>query len=118
MSKLQDHVWESSKRDTRNSFRCTHWLCDTVNDVFGSGTVDVTSRITSVFSDASFVVARSDAKLAFEDYRWAYKIGSSGVVFGWMGMRLVTSVLSSFWIEFMGILSFSGDTGLFIQLDA
>ena len=24
MSKLQDHVWESSKRDTRNSFRCTH----------------------------------------------------------------------------------------------
>ena len=55
MSKFHDRVWESSKRDTRNSFRCTHWLCDTVNDVFGSGTDDVTSRITSAFSDASFV---------------------------------------------------------------
>ena len=71
------------------------------------------SRITSAFSDASFVVARADAKLTFENWIIWRRVWLDGDA-----TRDISVVVLSYWIDCMGLLSFSrGSTGLFIQLD-
>ena len=94
ISWYHDYQWEQKKTSARIANRCTHWLCDTFNIVAGGGTHDIASYFTNAWSDLSTTIQFADVKLSMMHYQMVRRIGASGVVYGWMGMRVITSWLS------------------------
>ena len=91
LSHYHEYQWEQTLKSARDSNKCTHWFCDSLNDVLGS---DVSSIFTNAFADVSTSFQFADVKLSMWYYQIIHRIGASGVVYGWMGMRLITSWLS------------------------
>lgn len=91
LSRYHDYQWEQKLNNARFASRCNHWLCDSLNDAWGT---DVSSYFTNVWADLATSFQFADVKLSMWHYQMIYRIGASGVVYGWMGMRLVTSWLS------------------------
>ena len=91
LSQYHEYQWENRIRDARWRNRCNHWLCDSVNDAIGR---DFSSIFTNVWSDWKTSFRFADIKLSMFYYRSIHRIGASGVVYGWMGMRLITSWVS------------------------
>ncbi len=52
------------------------------------------SYITNAWSDLTTTIRFADVKWSMMHYQMVYRIGASGVVYGWMGMRLFTSWMS------------------------
>lgn len=79
--------------DSRRASRCGgHWLCDSINAAFGGR--DVASYLTDALSDLATSIRYADVRVNMRRFRTVYRIGASGAVYGWMGMRLVTSWFS------------------------
>lgn len=103
ISWYHDYQWERKKSNARIANRCTHWLCNTVNDVLGGGTQDIASYFTNAWSDLTTTIQFADVKLSMMHYQMVHRIGASGVVYGWMGMRLMTSWLSPYHYRLNGL---------------
>lgn len=97
------YQWEQKKNKARIANRCTHWLCNTFNDVLGGGTLDIASYVTNAWSDLTTTIQFADVKLSMMQYQMVHRIGASGVVYGWMGMRLMTSWLSPYHSRLNGL---------------
>lgn len=78
----------SQYHNARYATKCTHWLCQSLNDALAH---DVSSYVTNIMNIRYF-----DTKLGIAHYQLLYRTGSSGVVYGWMGMRLISSFLSPY----------------------
>ena len=91
LSQYHEYQWEQRIQDARWRNKCNHWLCDSINDAVGR---DVSSLFTNVWSDWKTSFRFADIKLSMFYYRSIHRIGASGVVYGWMGMRLITSWVS------------------------
>ncbi|KAL9186112.1 hypothetical protein ACHAXT_005350 [Thalassiosira profunda] len=91
LSRYHEFQWEQRVDEARYANRCTHWLCKSVNDKMGR---DVSSYFTNAWADLSTSFDYADVNLARWYYLVVQRIGASGVVYGWMGMRLVTSWFS------------------------
>ena len=91
LSQYHEYQWEQRIQDARWRNRCNHWLCDSINDAIGT---DFSSIFTNVWSDWKTSFRFADIKLSMFYYRSIHRIGASGVVYGWMGMRLITSWVS------------------------
>lgn len=103
ISWYHDYQWEKKKNTARLANRCTRWLCTTVNDVLGGGTQDIASYVTNAWSDLTTTIQFADVKLSMMHYQMVHRIGASGVVYGWMGMRLMTSWLSPYHSRLNGL---------------
>ena len=103
ISWFHDYQWEQKKNSARVANLCTHWLCDAFNDVVGGGKHDIASYFTNAWSDFTTSIQFADVKLSMMHYQMVYRIGASGVVYGWMGMRLVTSWLSPYHSRLNGL---------------
>ncbi|KAL7547037.1 hypothetical protein ACHAWF_010359 [Thalassiosira exigua] len=93
LSRYHEYQWEQKISSARRASRCNHWLCDSLNQAFGE---DVSSYFTNVWADLATSFQFSDIKLSMWYYQVVTRIGASGVVYGWMGMRLLTSWLSPY----------------------
>ncbi|KAL3816148.1 hypothetical protein ACHAXA_001635 [Cyclostephanos tholiformis] len=95
LSRYHEHQWDAKIDDARYASRCTHRLCNILNDALGGGKRDVVSYLTNAWADLTTTIKYADVRANMWYYRAVYRIGASGVVYGWMGMRLVTSLFSS-----------------------
>jgi len=93
LSRYHEYQWEQKLSDARYASRCNHWLCSSLNDAIGE---DVSSYFTNAWADLTTSFEFADIKLSMRYYRAIHRIGASGVVYGWMGMRLITSWLSPY----------------------
>jgi membrane associated rhomboid family serine protease len=94
LSRHHEYRWRRKLNDGRYASRCDgHWLCDSINAALG-GRRDVTSYLTNALSDLATSIRYADVRVNMRRFRTVYRIGASGVVYGWMGMRLITSWLS------------------------
>jgi len=93
LSQYHDYQWESKLRVAREANRCTHWFCNSLNDKLGT---DISSYFTNAWADLTTSVQNVDIKVSLWYNQMIYRIGASGVVYGWMGMRLVTSAFSPY----------------------
>jgi len=91
LSRYHEYQWEQKIEDARDASKCTHWLCNSLNEALGE---DVSSLFTNAFADLATSFNLADVKVSMWYYRVMYRIGASGVVYGWMGMRLLTSWMS------------------------
>jgi len=91
LSRYHEYEWEKKINDARYARKCNHWLCDSLNDVWGE---DISSYFTNALADFTTSFQFADLKLSMWHFQLIYRIGASGVVYGWMGMRLVTSWMS------------------------
>mmetsp|Transcript_32409 Transcript_32409/g.69970 ORF Transcript_32409/g.69970 Transcript_32409/m.69970 type:complete len:347 (+) Transcript_32409:413-1453(+) len=92
LSRYHEYQWEKKVHDARIAQKCTHWLCHSLNEAFGGE--DISSLFTNAIADISTSFNFADIKLSMWYYQVIYRIGASGVVYGWMGMRLFTSWMS------------------------
>eukprot|EP00571_Detonula_confervacea_P013394 CAMPEP_0172302794 /NCGR_PEP_ID=MMETSP1058-20130122/4452_1 /TAXON_ID=83371 /ORGANISM="Detonula confervacea, Strain CCMP 353" /LENGTH=329 /DNA_ID=CAMNT_0013013409 /DNA_START=84 /DNA_END=1070 /DNA_ORIENTATION=+ len=92
LSCFHEYQWEQKLSKARYASRCNHWLCDSLNGALGE---DVSGFFTNAWADLTTSFQFADLKMSMWYYQAIYRIGASGVVYGWMGMRLVTSWLSS-----------------------
>ena len=79
--------------NARFANKCTHWLCDSINQAWG---LDVTSYFTDAWSDLTNAFPFVDMVSSIYHYQLVRRIGASGVIYGWMGMRLFTSWFSPY----------------------
>ena len=93
LSRYHEYQWEQKINNARYASRCNHWFCNSLNDAVGR---DVSSLFTNAWADLT-------TSVDFADIRWSMwyntiinRIGASGVVYGWMGMRLITSWMSPY----------------------
>ena len=93
LSQYHNYQWESKLRVARDTAKCTHWFCNSINDKLGT---DVASYFTNAWADLTTSVQNVDIKVSLWYNQIIYRIGASGVVYGWMGMRLVTSAFSPY----------------------
>lgn len=93
LSQYHEYQWEQSLQDARWKNRCTHWLCHKLNDATG---LELSSIFTNLWSDWKTSFRFAEAKLSMFYFRSVHRIGASGVTYGWMGMRLVTSWMSPY----------------------
>mmetsp|Transcript_906 Transcript_906/g.2113 ORF Transcript_906/g.2113 Transcript_906/m.2113 type:complete len:322 (+) Transcript_906:3142-4107(+) len=93
LSRYHEAEWHRRVASARRAGRCTHWLCGAINDALG---VDASSLITDLLADAKTSMMNSDSLLGMFHFQQIKRIGASGVVYGWMGMRLTTSWLSQY----------------------
>lgn len=119
LSRYHEAEWHRRVASARRAGRCTHWLCGAINDALG---VDASSLITDLLADAKTSMMNSDSLLVrgkllkmqlftpsrtrtltplvssqgMFHFQQIKRIGASGVVYGWMGMRLTTSWLSQY----------------------
>ena len=100
LSYYHDYQWEKRIQDARLRNRCIHWLCQSINDAVGG---DLSSIFTNVWSDWATSFRFSHVRFSMFYYRSIHRIGASGVVYGWMGMRLITSLLSPYHTNLNGI---------------
>ena len=91
LSRYHEHQWDRKLVDARYASRCTHWLCGALNDALGR---DVVSSLTDAWAELSTSIQYADVRVSMHYFQLVYRIGASGVVYGWMGMRLVTSLFS------------------------
>lgn len=88
LSHYHEYQWEQRLEEARWKHRCKHWLCQSINHAVGG---DVLSTFTNLWSDWKTSFQFADIKLSMFYYRSIHRIGASGVVYGWMGMRVMTS---------------------------
>ncbi|KAL7541546.1 hypothetical protein ACHAXR_011025 [Thalassiosira sp. AJA248-18] len=100
LSQYHEYQWEQKLNNARYARRCNHWLCDSLNDVWGG---DVSSYFTNTWADLTTSFQFADVKLSMLYYKVIFRIGASGVVYGWMGMRLITSWLSPYHSRLNGL---------------
>ncbi|KAL3803185.1 hypothetical protein HJC23_003460 [Cyclotella cryptica] len=93
LSKYHEYQWRRKLNDARYASRCTHWLCDSINQVWG---IDVTSYFTDAWSDLTTLFPFADIVSSIYHFQLIRRIGASGVIYGWMGMRLFTSCFSKY----------------------
>lgn len=93
LSRYHEYQWEQKLNNARSASRCNHWLCDSLNDVWGE---DISSYFTNALADFTTSFQFADIKLSMWYYQVIYRIGASGVIYGWMGMRLLTSWMSPY----------------------
>eukprot|EP00579_Thalassiosira_antarctica_P002812 CAMPEP_0201875540 /NCGR_PEP_ID=MMETSP0902-20130614/7496_1 /ASSEMBLY_ACC=CAM_ASM_000551 /TAXON_ID=420261 /ORGANISM="Thalassiosira antarctica, Strain CCMP982" /LENGTH=335 /DNA_ID=CAMNT_0048402621 /DNA_START=76 /DNA_END=1084 /DNA_ORIENTATION=+ len=93
LSRYHEYQWEQKLSNARYAGRCNHWLCKSLNDAWGE---DISSYFTNALADITTSFQFADIKLSMWYYQVIYRIGASGVVYGWMGMRLVTSWMSPY----------------------
>jgi hypothetical protein len=93
LSKYHEHQWRTKLSNARYANKCTHWLCDSINQGFG---IDVTSYFTNAWSDLTTAFPFADVISSMYYFQLVRRIGASGVVYGWMGMRLFTSLFSRY----------------------
>ena len=93
LSQYHEYQWEQKLNNARHASKCTHWFCNSLNDAFDH---DVSSYFTNVWADISTSFQNSDIKLSMFYYRAISRVGASGVVYGWMGMRLITAFMSPY----------------------
>lgn len=93
LSQYHEYQWEQKLNNARYASRCNHWFCDSLNGVMGE---DVASYFTNAWADLTTSFRFADIKLSMLYYQAIYRIGASGVVYGWMGMRLITSWMSPY----------------------
>ncbi|KAL7464188.1 hypothetical protein ACHAXS_004524 [Conticribra weissflogii] len=91
LSNYHEYQWNRRVHNARFAKRCNHWICDSINDVWGE---DISSYFTNAWADWATTLANMDIKLSMWHFKLIYRIGASGVVYGWMGMRLLTSWMS------------------------
>lgn len=91
LSYFHEYQWEQKLSKARDASRCTHWLCDSLNGALGE---DVSSYFTNTWADVTTSFQFADLKMSMWYYKAIYRIGASGVVYGWMGGRLITSWFS------------------------
>lgn len=93
LSKYHEHQWRRKLTNARTANKCSHWFCDSINQNFGA---DVTSYLTNFWSDLTTSVPFANAVSSMYHFQFIRRIGASGVVYGWMGMRLFTSLFSAY----------------------
>ena len=93
LSQYHEYQWEQRLQDARWKNRCTHWLCHKLNDAAG---LELSSVLTNLWADWKTSFRFADVKLSMFYFRSIHRIGASGVIYGWMGMRLVTSWMSPY----------------------
>ena len=91
LSQYHEYQWEQRLQGARWRNRCNHWMCKSINNAVGG---DLSSIFTNVWSDLITSFRFADVKLSMFYYRSIHRIGASGVVYGWMGMRVITSWMS------------------------
>lgn len=112
LSRYHEYQWEQKLNNARYASRCNHWLCKSLNDAWGE---DISSYFTNALADITTSFQFADIKLSMWYYQVIYRIGASGVVYGWMGMRLVTSWISphhskmSMWDYFFVVATLAHD---------
>lgn len=79
--------------DARYASRCNNWFCESLNDAWGE---DISSVFTNAFADFTTSFRFADIKFSLWSYQVIHRIGASGVVYGWMGMRVITSWMSPY----------------------
>lgn len=94
LSQYHDYQWERKINTARDANRCDHWFCTSLNTAFGGK--DVSSLITNAWAELTTSIEYADVRFSMFYHQMVYRIGASGVVYGWMGMRLITSWISSF----------------------
>lgn len=93
LSRYHEHQWRTKLSSARDANKCTHWLCDSINKGFGT---EVTSLLTNAWSDLTTSLPFTNIVSSMYHFQLVRRIGASGVVYGWMGMRLVTSLFSQY----------------------
>ena len=58
--------------------------------------VDITSYLTNAWGELTSLFPFADMTSSIYHYQLVRRIGASGVIYGWMGMRLFTSVFSQY----------------------
>jgi len=94
------HQWEQTMYKARRASRCTHWLCTSLNDAWGG---DISSLFTDAWSDFATSLRFTDVKFSIWHYQEIRRLGASGVVYGWMGMRVVTAWMSPYHSRMSGV---------------
>lgn len=95
LSRYHVYQWERKVKDAREASRCSHWFCGTVKDYLFGG-ADVASLFTNAWADLTTTLEYADVRFSMWYYQMIYRIGASGVVYGWIGMRIITSWLSPY----------------------
>ena len=93
LSHYHEYQWEQLIQNARVRHKCYHWLCQSMNDAVGT---DLSSIFTNIWSDWKTSLRFADVKLSMFYYNSIHRIGASGVVYGWMGMRFISSWLSPY----------------------
>ena len=94
LSRYHEYQWEQKVNTAKVANRCTHWFCTSLNTAFGGK--DVSSLITNAWAEFTTSIDYANVRFSMFYYQMVYRIGASGVVYGWVGMRLITSWISSF----------------------
>lgn len=94
LSQYHDYQWEQKVNNAKYANKCTHWFCTSLNTAFGGK--DISSLFTNTWAELTTSIEYADVRFSMFYYQMVYRIGASGVVYGWMGMRLITSWISSF----------------------
>lgn len=92
LSSYHDRQWQRKVSSARTASKCTYWMCQTFNTWWGQ---DVTSLVTNYWADWATFVTYGDEVMAIWQYKLVLRVGASGVVYGFMGMRLITAFVSS-----------------------
>ena len=91
LSYYHEYQWDQRIQNARLQNRCSHWLCQSINDAVGG---DLSSIFTNRMADIKTSFKFANVKFSMFYYRSIHRIGASGVVYGWMGMRVITSCFS------------------------
>jgi hypothetical protein len=94
LSRYHEYQWEQKVNTAKVANQCTHWFCTSLNTAFGGK--DVSSLITNAWAEFTTSIDYANVRFSMFYYQMVYRIGASGVVYGWVGMRLITSWISSF----------------------
>lgn len=94
LSQYHNYQWEQKINSAKYANRCNHWFCTSLNAAFGGK--DVSSLITNAYAELTTSIEYANVRFSMFYYQMVYRIGASGVVYGWMGMRLIASWISSF----------------------
>mmetsp|Transcript_60655 Transcript_60655/g.179863 ORF Transcript_60655/g.179863 Transcript_60655/m.179863 type:complete len:268 (-) Transcript_60655:1173-1976(-) len=86
LSCLYEKQWQRRLQEMREAVSCSHWLCQTT--AYGT----VTQPMADLFTYAN----HSSEAAALWRFKLSRRLGASGAVYGLLGLRIVTSVLSPF----------------------
>ena len=100
LSSYHEYQWNQKLNHARYATKCGHWICDSINDAWGQ---DVSSYFTNALADWTTMFQNADVKFSMWHFKLIHRIGASGVVYGWMGMRLFTSWASSYHSRLSGL---------------
>lgn len=86
LSFLYEAQWNERLQNTRKALECSHWICRSL----------ASDTLTQPLADVVTYFSHADEAAALWQFKLARRLGASGAVFGILGSRIITSILSPF----------------------